>query len=232
MSSELGYSVIFHAITGLFLVITTVYLVGAARLRAHQRNAVRISSTVMEGDKMLNRVKLEILRDDDREQFIKDNQEAFNYGALEEFGLRDNHFEEDGEIISRDTIEKSIDLGTAYRIYFDGKSVGGAVVKVKGNVGDLDLLFINPGEHTKGIGQIAWRIIEEMYPQVRKWETFTPYFETRNIHFYVNKCGFHIVEFFNMHHPLPPRYRVDEGENMEGSDQFDGMFRFEKIINA
>jgi len=205
---------------------------GAAQFRAHQRNAVRISSTVTEGDEMQNRVKLEVLKDNDREQFIKDNQEAFNYGALEEFGLRDNHFEEDGEIISRDTIEKSIDLGTAYRIYLDSKSVGGAVVKVKGNVGDLDLLFINPGEHTKGIGQRAWRIIEEMYPQVRKWETFTPYFETRNIHFYVNKCGFHIVEFFNMHHPLPPRYRVDESENMEGSDQFDGMFRFEKIINA
>ncbi|ADD42351.1 hypothetical protein Snas_2674 [Stackebrandtia nassauensis DSM 44728] len=25
----------------------------------------------------------------------------------------------------------------------------------------------------------------------------------RNIHFYVNKCGFHIVEFFNEHHPDP-----------------------------
>ena len=23
----------------------------------------------------------------------------------------------------------------------------------------------------------------------------------RNIHFYVNKCGFHIVEFFNEHRP-------------------------------
>ena len=37
----------------------------------------------------------------DREQFILDNQEAFNYGALEEFGRRDDHFEEEGEIISR-----------------------------------------------------------------------------------------------------------------------------------
>ena len=27
----------------------------------------------------------------DREQFILDNQEAFNYGALEEFGMRDDH---------------------------------------------------------------------------------------------------------------------------------------------
>ena len=46
------------------------------------------------------------LAPDDRKQFIKDNQEAFNYGALEEFGLRDDHFEEDGEIISRETIEQ------------------------------------------------------------------------------------------------------------------------------
>lgn len=41
---------------------------------------------------------------EDREQFISDNQEAFNYGALEEFGRRDNHFEEDEQIISRNTI--------------------------------------------------------------------------------------------------------------------------------
>ena len=37
------------------------------------------------------------------------NQEAFNYGALEEFGMRDDHLEEDVQIISRETIEKSID---------------------------------------------------------------------------------------------------------------------------
>ena len=44
---------------------------------------------------------LEQLAPDDREQFILDNQEAFNYGAMVEFGLRDNHLEEDGQIISR-----------------------------------------------------------------------------------------------------------------------------------
>ncbi len=59
---------------------------------------------------------LKPLTADDREQFILDNQEAFNYGALEEFGCRDDHFEEEGEIISRSTIEKSIDSGEAYRI--------------------------------------------------------------------------------------------------------------------
>ncbi len=60
-------------------------------------------------------IELITLEQSDREQFIKDNQEAFNYGAMEEFGMRDDHFEEDGQIISKETIEKSIDEGEAYR---------------------------------------------------------------------------------------------------------------------
>ena len=40
-------------------------------------------------------VQLFPLEYSDREQFILDNQEAFNYGAMEEFGLRDDHFEEE-----------------------------------------------------------------------------------------------------------------------------------------
>ena len=73
-------------------------------------------------------IKLEKLKDSDREQFILDNQEAFNYGALEEFGRRDDHFEEDGQIISRDTIERSIDSGEAYRIVCDDQNVGGVIL--------------------------------------------------------------------------------------------------------
>lgn len=41
----------------------------------------------------MTEVQLVPLEASDREQFIKDNQEAFNYGALEEFGRRDDHFE-------------------------------------------------------------------------------------------------------------------------------------------
>ena len=37
-------------------------------------------------------VTLASLAPDDRNQFILDNQEAFNYGALVEFGLRNDHF--------------------------------------------------------------------------------------------------------------------------------------------
>lgn len=77
-------------------------------------------------------VQLFPLECSDREQFILDNQEAFNYGAMEEFGLRDDHFEEEDQIISRDTIEQSIDGGEAYRIVLDGQKVGGIVIKVDG----------------------------------------------------------------------------------------------------
>ena len=42
----------------------------------------------------MTEVQLIPLETSDREQFIRDNQEAFNYGALEEFGQRDDHFEE------------------------------------------------------------------------------------------------------------------------------------------
>ena len=165
------------------------------------------------------------LKESDRDQFIKDNQEAFNYGALEEFGRRDDHFEEDEQIISRETIESSIDNGEAYRIMMDGKAVGGVIIKVEGERGDLQILFVSPHVHSKGIGYAAWCAVEKLHPEVKVWETVTPYFEKRNIHFYVNRCGFHIVEFFNSHHPDPDD--PDRAEKPE--EQFpEGMFRFEK----
>lgn len=69
---------------------------------------------------------------------------------------------------------------------------------------------------------------KKMHPEVKVWETVTPYFEQRNIHFYVNRCGFHIVEFFNKYHPDPndPETCAEEQD-----EQFaDGMFRFNKVI--
>ena len=168
----------------------------------------------------MTEVQLIPLAESDREQFIKDNQEAFRYGALEEFGIRDDHFEEPGEIISHETIEQSIDNGSAYRIMHDGKPVGGAVIKTEYDHGELELLFVSPAVHSKGIGYATWCAIEEMHPEVTVWETVTPYFEKRNIHFYVNRCGFHIVGFFNDHNPDP---NDSDGEGAE-------MFLFEKIL--
>ena len=168
-------------------------------------------------------VELVPLTDDDMDAFITENQEAFRFGAVEEFGLRDDHLDDEGEIISRSTIERSIAEGTAYRIVSEGRRVGGLVVKVKDTHGELELLFVSPKEHSKGIGHAAWCAIENMYPDVTVWETVTPYFEKRNIHFYVNKCGFRIVEFYNEFNKGPDSKDHDD----EGPDE---MFRFVKEI--
>ena len=176
------------------------------------------------------KITLTKLTDDDREQFILDNQRAFKYGAMEEFGLRDKHYEEEGEIISRETIRRCIRDGVAYRIREDGQTVGGVVLQINEETqhNHLDLLFVNPDAHSKGIGFAAWQEVERLYPDTKVWETCTPYFETRNIHFYVNKCGFHIVEFFNSHHPDP---HDPETGGEEACEAGGGMFRFEKAMD-
>lgn len=46
----------------------------------------------------MNCIELKPLEAEKLNRFVRDNQEAFNFGALEEFGLRDNHFEEDEQI--------------------------------------------------------------------------------------------------------------------------------------
>jgi GNAT superfamily N-acetyltransferase len=176
-------------------------------------------------------ITLSLLTVDEREQFILDNQYAFKYGAMKEFGEQDNQFEEKEEVISRETIENSIDNGVAYCIREDGKNVGGLVVKIdeRSQYNELELLFVHPRAHSNGIGYAAWRAVERLHPEVTVWETVTPYFEKRNIHFYVNRCGFHIVEFFNSHHPDPND--PDAAEQID--EQFpDGMFRFEKRMEG
>ena len=170
----------------------------------------------------MTEVQLCPLEPTDREQFILDNQEAFRFGALQEFGLRNERFEEEGEIISRSTIEQSIDTGAAFRIVQNGSIVGGTVIRTSYDQGDLELLFVAPAVHSKGIGYAAWCAIEAMHPEVTVWETFTPYFEKRNLHFYINRCGFHAVEFFHAHHREPKD---------TGDEAFE-MFRFEKVLPA
>ena len=171
------------------------------------------------------------LTQEDREQFIWDNQWAFKHGALVEFGERDNHIDDDGEIISRKTIERCINApnNETYRIVVNGKNVGGVILKIDNetHINELEILFVSPEEHSKGIGYGAWKAVEELHPETVIWKTCTPYFDKRNIHFYVNKCGFHIDEFwceyFVPDHPMP-----DDGEEYDPDEGPDEMFHFIK----
>lgn len=112
----------------------------------------------------------------------------------------------------------------AYKAVLDGETVGGVIVAIDAETqhNHLDLLYVKSGIQEKGIGKSIWYAVEKLYPDTKVWETCTPYFEKRNIHFYVNICGFHITEFFNEKHPM-----LDTPDDFIG-DGNEGMFVFQK----
>ncbi len=137
-----------------------------------------------------------------------------------------------GEKIPPDEdIQKSFDdpSCTVYQIVHEGRQVGGAIVKIdtKTHHNSLELFFIPPDQHSRGFGLAAWQAIEKMYPETQVWETATPYFEKRNIHFYVNKCGFKIVKFYNQSFRDP-----HEKKNPDGSAPDFDCFIVEKDMRG
>ena len=169
-------------------------------------------------------IRLEVLKPEDEEQFILDNQAAFNFGAESYFNeeeLKQQH-EEEGQIISRETILNSIHHkgSVTYRIVNEkDEKIGGIILNLKGDLGELEIFFVIPNSESKGVGQAAWKQVEKIHPEIKVWETVTPYFEKRNIHFYVNKLGFHIVEFYN-----------EFNKDITMPEELDGMFKFQKVI--
>ncbi len=108
-----------------------------------------------------------------------------------------------------------------WKIYSGEILAGGAMISVSPEqIGHLELLFISGSVEGKGIGLQAWNEIERAYPNIHVWETVTPCFQKRNIHFYVNKCGFHIVAYHNQWNPIM--------EN--GKPSSDEMFAFRKEL--
>lgn len=159
-------------------------------------------------------------------QFTKKMQEAFSIAIKKFFGTTD-------PIPSKEEVQslfQSKETAT-YHIVLNGKRVGGVILTIneKTQHNSLDLFFISPEHHSCGLGLTAWKAIEAKYPDTIVWETITPYFEKRNIHFYINKCGFHIVEFFNEHHidPNMSNTKTQFDEPVPGTDTY---FRFEKIM--
>lgn len=152
--------------------------------------------------------------------FKKDMQEAFQKGAMQEFN------DLNVEILPEKDIEKSLSAkgGNAYKAVVDGKIVGGAIVVINKLTqhNHLDFLYVKNGIQNKGIGKMIWNEIEKLYPDTIIWETCTPYFEKRNVHFYINRLGFHAVEFFNPYHK-----DTSIPDDMIGGDYF---FRFEKVM--
>ncbi len=120
---------------------------------------------------MTDNISLVSITPDDKEQFILDNQRAFKYGAQE--GMRDNRMEEGEEVISRKTIERSMNEERAetYRIVCDGKVVGGLILQIDQQhaKGELEILFVNPEVHSKGMEHMASFDYGYKIAAVRDW---------------------------------------------------------------
>ena len=135
-------------------------------------------------------------------------------------------------ILPLSDIEESLNAAgaLAYRLHEDGNVVGNVILTVDGHRGEVLLFAMKASVHSRGVGTRAWFAIEAAQPHVTEWSLQTPYFEVRNIHFYVNKCGFHIVEFFNEHHP-DLSHPHGEAAGNEPMGEADYMFRFVKRLN-
>ena len=160
------------------------------------------------------------IKDEDLMQYKKDMQEAFQKGFEDVYGKTEDTILPEKDI-DHSLNEKGV---IAYKAVVDGQMVGGAVVVIdeKTQHNHLHLLYVKYGTQTKGIGYAIWSEIEKLHPNTKVWETCTPYFEKRNIHFYLNKCGFHIVAFQNEYNSSS-----DTLEDFIG-DGGDGMFVFQK----
>lgn len=161
---------------------------------------------------------------DDIIQYKTDMQEAFQKGFEDVYGKCD-------EIILPEVdIDRALnsDGAVAYKAMADGQMVGGAVVVINEETqhNHLDILYVKYGVQSKGIGKMIWDKIEEYHSETVIWETCTPCFEKRNLHFYVDKCGFAISEIQN-----------DDGDKNMFPDDFigdggEGMYIFKKIMKC
>ena len=191
------------------------------------------------------KIQLIRLRTEQTIAFKEEMQEAFQHG-FKSYDKENNKW----QVLPDKDFYQSLETegAEAYEaIDTDGQRVGGAIIAIdaakhrgelmeqreqnqaclssaesrqKKTRGQLSFFYVKVDVQSKGIGQAIWKAIEALHPETEVWETCTPYFDRRNIHFYINRLGFHAVEFFNEYHPDP---------NMpEQFDQEDGLFKFEK----
>lgn len=163
------------------------------------------------------------LRESEYQDFCNDAKEILSIAVVETFGRP----EDGSEIIPNDEILGIVSDPECdtYAVFADGVEVGGVVIRpdAVSRCNSAELFYIYPERHGKGLRLQVWQAIERLYPETKVWRLVTPYFEKRNIHFYVNKCGFRIVEFFSKAHAAP-------GHPPTGKSYHDEYFVFEKVM--
>ena len=143
-------------------------------------------------------VELVPTRFDEREIFIANLQAAFRRAD----GTDKFHGEDLPRFFDRTN-------AVLLNVLADKNLVGGAVLILNYATqrNKLSLFFVNAEWRNRGIGLAAWRVIEKLFPATVVWEASTPWQDKRNLHFYLNKCGFNAVSIYSARHPVQ---RTDE----------------------
>lgn len=166
------------------------------------------------------KLELKNLQAHDADRFASEMQEAFQL-AVDHAGEKTPL-----PVLPRTDIDESLANPQAEALvaWMDGRPVGGTVIFANRETREYEcaLLYAAAAEHSKGIGTELWQAIEAHYPDAVAWTLCTPYFETRNIHFYLRKCGFHIVDLIE---------EPDKDEKHYG-DERDYMFSFIKRLDG
>lgn len=126
-------------------------------------------------------MKVELAPTADRKIFIDDLQAAFRKAD------GTNKFRDDD-------LPRFFDKtnATLLNIVVNKKIVGGAVLIINDETqhNKLSLFFVNENFRNLGVGFAAWSAIEKFFPETKVWYTSTAWLDKRNLHFYLNKCGF------------------------------------------
>ena len=131
-------------------------------------------------------ISIERATPQDAEALVRVQVAAFHNDALLYPGV------EVGGPPGYDSVEsalRKIAEADCYRIVHDGQIIGGVVVFPMGHGHfHLDLLYLDPAWHNRGIGTQAMRFLEQAYAAT-KWTLDTPDWAVRNRHFY-KKFGY------------------------------------------
>ncbi|MEL6186195.1 MAG: GNAT family N-acetyltransferase, partial [Myxococcota bacterium] len=88
---------------------------------------------------------------------------------------------------------RKIACGHYYKIEAEGRIAGGLIVALRGpSAAEIELLFVAPRHHNRGLGGQALRSVEARYPEVTTWTLVTPEGDGRTRRFY-ERYGFRQV---------------------------------------
>ena len=107
--------------------------------------------------------------------FAKETAAVFSIAVVEHFGNAAGR-----NAVPLDEVEKSLRKrgSVVYAVFYHGQKIGGVVLNINPETrhNSMELFYILPAFHGRGLGEIVWREIERRYPETRVWELVTPYF--------------------------------------------------------